>query len=66
MTRWGLGLLVAAFFAGTAFILTTIAQNIWRVHRHLTGPAPLGIAMAAGALAGLIAFVCWARATRAD
>jgi uncharacterized protein with PQ loop repeat len=66
MKRWSLGLLVASFFAGVAFILSGILLNIVRVHRGIadTRQSPT-IAIICGTTAALLTLIVWARVTRA-
>jgi hypothetical protein len=65
MKRWSLGVLVASFFAGVAFILSTIVLNIVRVHQGIadTRQSPT-IAIICGATAALATLLVWTRVTR--
>jgi hypothetical protein len=73
MKRWTFGFLVSAFFAGVAFVMTTVLAALLHIYRH--GSSPLNAwseahsrqgAIAVGLAAGLITMAMWARATREE
>jgi hypothetical protein len=66
MKRWSLGLLVASFFAGVAFILSGILLDFARIHQGIADSrqSPT-LAIICGATAALLTLIVWARVTRA-
>lgn len=73
MKRWTFGFLVSAFFAGVAFVMTTVLAALLHIYRH--GASPLNAwseansrhgAIVIGLAAGVITLAMWARATRKE
>lgn len=73
MKRWTFGFIVSAFFAGVAFVLTTVLAGL--VHVYRSGGDPMNawteapsrsLAIAVGLGAGIITLAVWARVTRAE